>query len=290
LTHKYVIQSIKANYDPDIIFGDPDGPYPDGDITKRDIKDVPDIDLYVCGFPCQTFSQAGKRQGFEDKRGNVFWSCLEVIKYKEPKIFILENVKGLLSHEKGNTFSVILKSLEQLENFTVFYKLLNTKDYGIPQNRQRIFFVGIRIDVQEEPYEFPIKKSMKSLGQFIDTTNTKRLKWLRKTTLDGIPKDSVFIDVDFLYYTKYPDSGKVSPCLMARCSLWCVPIHRYATVLEYLMLQGFTVDFKKVISITQMKKQIGNSMSVNVLKEIMLCVAKATNPTTQKNLSTTCLG
>ena len=88
---KYCIQSIKANYDPEIIFGDKDGPYPNGDITTRNIDDVPDIDLYVCGFPCQPFSQAGQRKGFEDKRGNVFWSCLEVIERKQPKYFILEN-------------------------------------------------------------------------------------------------------------------------------------------------------------------------------------------------------
>ncbi len=121
---KYCIQSIKANYDPEIIFGDKDGPYPEGDITKRNIQDVPDIDLYVCGFPCQPFSMAGERQGFKDKRGNVFWSCLEVIERKQPKYFILENVKGLLSHNKenkkdkyGNTFKVIWKELLELEKY-----------------------------------------------------------------------------------------------------------------------------------------------------------------------------
>ena len=90
---KFCIQSIKSNYDPERLYGDPNGPYPDGDITKRDHSTLPDIDLYVCGFPCQPFSIAGDRKGFEDKRGNVFWSCLDVIKVKQPKYFILENVK-----------------------------------------------------------------------------------------------------------------------------------------------------------------------------------------------------
>jgi DNA (cytosine-5)-methyltransferase 1 len=130
---KYVIKSIKANYSPQILFGDPDGKYPEGDITKRNISDVPDIDLYVCGFPCQPFSQAGRRAGFEDKRGTVFFSCLEVIKKKRPKYFILENVRGLLSHDKGNTFKIIMKELNSLKGYQVDWKLLNTKDYGMIQ-------------------------------------------------------------------------------------------------------------------------------------------------------------
>ena len=140
---KYVIQSIKANYEPEILFGDPDGPYPDGDITKRDNSILPDIDLYVAGFPCQPFSNAGQRKGFNDKRGNVFWSCLDVIKTKRPKYFILENVKALISHQKGHTWRVIWSSL-QIEGYTTKWKVLNTKDYGIPQNRQRVFIVGKR--------------------------------------------------------------------------------------------------------------------------------------------------
>ena len=149
---KYCIQSIKANYHPEILFGDPDGPYPNGNITQRDINTVPDIDLYVCGFQCQPFSQAGKRKGFEDKRGNVFWSCLEVIKKKQPKYFILENVKGLLSHDRpkdskrgeyGKTWKTIWKEIKKMENYDykIQWKVLNTKDYGIPQNRERIFIV-----------------------------------------------------------------------------------------------------------------------------------------------------
>ena len=114
-------------------FGDKEGKYPEGDITKRDIKDVPDIDLYICGFPCQSFSMAGNRDGFDGKTGNVFFGCLEVIKEKHPKIFILENVKGLLSHDKKKTFKTVLDELEKIEEYSIVWKLLNTKDYGIPQ-------------------------------------------------------------------------------------------------------------------------------------------------------------
>jgi DNA (cytosine-5)-methyltransferase 1 len=152
---KYCIQSIKANYNPEIIFGDKDGDFPEGDITKRDINDVPDIDLYICGFPCQPFSMAGERKGFNDKRGNVFFNCLELIERKQPKYFILENVKGLISHDKKNTWKVICDELLKLEKYgyIVKWKILNTKDYGIPQNRERIFIVG-----NKEDFEWPKKK------------------------------------------------------------------------------------------------------------------------------------
>ena len=109
----------------------------------------------MCGFPCQPFSVAGDKKGFEDNRGNVFWSCLEVIEKKQPKYFILENVKGLLGHDKpvgakrkeyGNTFNVIWSALLALERFgyKVQWKVMNTRDYGIPQNRERIYFLGTK--------------------------------------------------------------------------------------------------------------------------------------------------
>jgi DNA (cytosine-5)-methyltransferase 1 len=134
---------IPSNYDPEILYGDPNGPYPDGDIRNRNPKTIPDIDLYVCGFPCQPFSIAGPQKGFGHKSGNVFFSCLEVIKEKQPKYFILENVRGLIHHQKGSTWQIITDELEKLSKigYEVKYKILNTKDYGIPQNRERIFIV-----------------------------------------------------------------------------------------------------------------------------------------------------
>jgi len=250
----YVIQSIKANYDPLVIYDD---------ITNRDIRDVPDIDIYVAGFPCQPFSTAGNREGFKDKRGNVFWSCLEVIITKQPKYFILENVKALTWHDNGRTWKIIWDSL-QIDGYTVKWKVLNTKDYGVPQNRERIFIVGKR----GGDFNWPEPTEMDDIKDYIDHTDTTYKKWNRKTSLANIRADSVFIDVDFLHYTNYPMANKVSPCVLARpSSLWCVPYHRYATCREMFNLQGFG-EFKQVISNSQMKKQIGNSMSVNVLTAI----------------------
>jgi DNA (cytosine-5)-methyltransferase 1 len=262
---KYCIQSIKANYNPEIIFGDKDGPYPDGDITKRDINQVPDIDLYVCGFPCQPFSMAGGRKGFNDKRGNVFFSCLEVIKEKQPKVFILENVKGLLSHDKGNTFKIVMNELNKLKDYNVDWKVLNTKDYGIPQNTERMFIVGVKNN-KDFFYTWPKTKKLKLLSNFIDWNDTKYFDTKRIKCI--IPKNSLFIELNF-QRNSFLQTHLICPCLNTGSGLWCVPLHRYANITEHLMLQGFPKNFKQVVSDTQFKKQIGNSMSINVILEIL---------------------
>ena len=144
---KFCIQSIKANYEPEILFGDPDGPFKDGDITKRNIDDVPDMDLYVCGFPCQPFSDMGTRSGLFDSRGTVYRACVDVIRTKEPRCFVLENVRGLLTNDGGATWKTILADLHELSEscgYTLSWKILNTRDYGLPQNRERVYIVGTR--------------------------------------------------------------------------------------------------------------------------------------------------
>lgn len=263
---KYCIQSIKANYEPEIIFGDKEGSFPDGDITKRNIKDVPDIDLYVCGFPCQPFSMAGERKGFEDKRGNVFFSCLEVIETKQPKYFILENVKGLKSHDKGNTWNVIWNSVIELEKYgyIVKWKILNTRDYGIPQNRERIYIVGVK----DKEFDCPEKKEMDKLENYVDyeDRNSRPIPDYCVGLFNNIPNNSVFVNLCFLKYSKFPTSDIICPTISASNNLWNVKLSRYANIKENLLLQGFPLNFKQVVYDTQLKKQIGNSMSVNVLK------------------------
>ena len=269
---KYCIQSIKANYDPEIIFGDKDGPYPDGDITKRNIEDVPDIDLYVCGFPCQPFSIAGQRKGFEDRRGNVFLSCLEVIETKQPKYFILENVKGLLSHDKknkkdkyGNTFKVIWEALLGLEKYgyKVHWKVMNTRDYGIPQNRERIYFVGTKGE-----FEWPEKVEMDDIKDYVDWEDNEVHKIPPRCNFENISNNSIFIDLSFSK-TNFPKSSIICPCITRKSELWCVQKHRRMNYYEHLFLQGFSILFIKFVSITQLKRQVGNSMSVNVVKYIL---------------------
>jgi len=256
---KYCLLSLRANYDIPIIFDN---------ISTRDIGLVPDIDLYICGFPCQPFSQAGKLKGLSDTRGTVFNNCLEVIKSKRPKYFVLENVKNILTHDKGNTWNVINTELDKLSElgYNISWKLMNTREYGIPQNRERVYIVGTK----SFGFSWPDKVTdCIDVRDLIDHTDKSKIEWKRKTNINSVSDDAVFVDVDFLHYTTYPNANKYSPCVVARgSSLWCVPYHRYATPTELGRLQGFSPDFKQVVSNSQMKKQYGNSMSVNVLVKI----------------------
>tara|TARA_R100000781_G_scaffold97128_2_gene61020 strand:- start:686 stop:1900 length:1215 start_codon:yes stop_codon:yes gene_type:complete len=162
---KYAKQSYLANHKTENFYDD---------ITTRDHNKTPYVDLYIAGFPCQAFSMAGKRKGFDDTRGTLFFDLLQYLKAQRPKYFILENVKGLVSHNKGQTFAVILDCLaktcnnqysftnyEDGLNYHIYYKVLNTKDYGLPQNRERIFIVGFRDDKHTFNWPKPFKLEKK---------------------------------------------------------------------------------------------------------------------------------
>jgi DNA (cytosine-5)-methyltransferase 1 len=131
-------------------------------VDTRDIRtvptsEIPDHDLLVGGFPCQAFSIAGKRRGFDDTRGTLFFEIARILKDKQPKFFILENVKGLLSHDTGFTFKTIISTLTEL-GYDLEWQVLNSKNYGVPQNRERVFIVG-HIRGQPRPEVFPIRES-----------------------------------------------------------------------------------------------------------------------------------
>lgn len=120
------------------------GENPFCDVTKVDEKEIPDFDVCLAGFPCQAFSIAGKRGGFEDTRGTLFFDVARIIKEKRPKAFLLENVKGLVNHRSGKTLETIINTLEEDLGYTTYYQVLNAKDYGLAQNRERIYIVGFR--------------------------------------------------------------------------------------------------------------------------------------------------
>ena len=161
------------------------------DITTRDHKEVEQLDLYIAGFPCQAFSMAGKRKGFEETRGTLFFNVAEFIKINQPKVFVLENVKGLLSHDSGKTFQTIVDilsnnggtqngqiSLDMFEDglgYNIYWQVLNTKNYGIPQNRERIFIVGFK-DFRQFSFPKPIELKLK-LGDMLQD-NPKHFKLL----------------------------------------------------------------------------------------------------------------
>ena len=170
---KYARQSFEQLHNPQTFYND---------ITTRNHKEVEQLDLYVAGFPCQSFSTAGKRKGFEEARGTLFFNVAEFIKENQPKTFILENVKGLVNHDKGNTFQTIVDilsngggtqngqiSLDMFEDglgYHIYWKVLNTKNYGIPQNRERIFIVGFK-DFRDFnfPKEMPLELKLGDMLQ-----------------------------------------------------------------------------------------------------------------------------
>jgi len=125
-----------------------------GDITKIDETSLPDFDLFVGGFPCQSFSIAGKRGGFDDTRGTMFFEIARIVREKQPRLLLLENVKGLLSHDKGRTFYTIISTLDEL-GYDCQWQVLNSKNFGVPQNRERVFIIG-HLRGTSRPEVFPI--------------------------------------------------------------------------------------------------------------------------------------
>lgn len=141
---------------------------PDGDITKVDEKNIPVHDILCAGFPCQAFSISGKQRGFEDSRGTLFFDVARIAKYHKPKIIFLENVKNFAAHDNGNTLKVVLTTLEEI-GYSVYYKVLNSVDYGIPQKRERIYIVCFRKDLDTKKFKFPEKmKLVKHVEDFLE--------------------------------------------------------------------------------------------------------------------------
>lgn len=152
-----------------------------GDITKINASELPDFDCLVGGFPCQAFSIAGKRKGFEDTRGTLFFDLARILREKQPRYFVFENVKGLLSHDGGQTFSTIIRTIDEL-GYDCQWQLLNSKDFGVPQNRERVIIVG-HLRGQPRPKVFPITRT--SSGT-IDQLNQPRHSNSRVYSTGGV--------------------------------------------------------------------------------------------------------
>jgi DNA (cytosine-5)-methyltransferase 1 len=262
---KYARQTIMANYNPKRLYTD---------MTARDINDLADIDLYIAGFPCQSFSSAGERKGFNDRRGQLFFYCLDVINHKNPKYFILENVRGLYNHDKGNTFKIIIDELNKT-NYNIHHQILNAKHYNCPQSRQRVYIVGIRKDLDQHfefPEAIPLTKKLSSIVDYSDQTKMDMWSHIKKRTENMDISDSFFCQGMLRRPIKL--NKDVSTCLMAKDSIYNGFIGRPANTLELLRLQGFDDDFKVVVSKTQIKEQIGNAMNVNVLMHLLTKLLK----------------
>src|SRR5690625_3115211 len=186
-----------------------------GDITKIDEKDIPNHDILTAGTPCQSFSVAGKRKGFDDTRGTLFFDVARVAKEKQPKVVWIENVKGLVNHDKGRTLDVMIETLNEI-GYTVDFDVLNSKYFGVPQNRERIFIVAIRDDLigQEEWSEEATK------GQTVVPKGKRRLMkygWLKSFNFDFPAQEEVSTrlrdilesEVDEKYYLDEEKTAKL---------------------------------------------------------------------------------
>jgi len=239
---KYAVQTYNKN------FGEN---YESTDIREVKIEDIPEFDMLCAGFPCQAFSIAGKRRGFEDTRGTLFFEITRIIKSKRPKVLFLENVKGLLNHDKGETFRVIIQTLDEL-GYDLEWQMLNSKHFGVPQNRERVYIVGY---LGEECGQkiFPIKKETE--GTLITSHR------IEGRTPSGISKQS-----DRMYSIR-----GVSPCLTSSFNKEVVNLSelgRNLTPVECERLQGFPDDWTKDVPENQRYKQLGNSVTTKVIEKI----------------------
>ncbi|GHT53626.1 cytosine-specific methyltransferase [Bacteroidia bacterium] len=248
------------------------GEKPFGDINDIEPKDIPDHDILLAGFPCQPFSIAGKGLGFGDTRGTLFFNVEEIIKVKQPQAFLLENVKRLTTHDNGNTFKVIINHLKEL-GYTVYYKVFNSLDFGVPQKRERIYIVGFKENIY---FKFPTplgyyRPLIEILGKDNDIPKSyflsETLKNKRFAALKTIPpKPSIWHE---------NIGGNISP-LPYSCALRAGGSYNYLVVngerrltdREMFRLQGFPDSFKINVPYSQARKIAGNSVTVPVIKAI----------------------
>lgn len=266
---KFAIKTYEANY----------GDTPHGDITQINEQDIPNHDILVGGFPCQAFSQAGKKLGFEDTRGTLFFEIARILKEKRPKAFLLENVKNLKGHDKGRTFQTIENTLKELD-YAVYHVLFKAKDFGVPQNRERIYIVGFdkKQITNYNDFKFPVPPMVETrLGDILEKSVSdkytisdtlwqghQRRKAEHKKNGNGFGyslfnADSPYTSTISARYYKdgseiLIEQGGKNP--------------RKLTPREASRLQGFPESFIIPVSDTQAYKQFGNSVAVPVINAI----------------------
>ena len=254
------------------------------------------IDLFVGGSPCQSFSMVGKRKGLDDDRGNLFFEFTRLVDEIKPKLFIFENVKGLLSHNGGKTFETIEKRIKALGYKFYDKKILNAKDYGIPQNRERLFVVGF-LEKQNFKFPEPIPLEITMQDLLIDNPDSKyflKEKGIRKRNQQFNWHGDFVMDKYYLsdkmknyvlssgtkgFYSKPETDLEVArPLLSTMAKMHRAGVDNYITrgdrlrkltPRECLRLMGFNDDFKIVVSDTQAYKQAGNSIVVDVLMNLL---------------------
>ena len=279
------------------------GEMPKGDITKIKNEEIPKHDILLAGFPCQSFSIAGKKRGFDDVRGTMFFEIARIIKYHRPKAVFLENVKGLVSHNKGETLKTILKVLrEDLEYYVPDPQILNAKDFGLAQNRERVFIVGFRKDINGERFEYPKPLNIKTTIKDIIEKETVSVKYYLSTTyldtLENQKKKHQKKGNGFGYQIKDLDDiantivlggmGKERNLIIDKRLKDFKPITRIKgevnrlgirkmTPREWARLQGFPETFKIPVADTHAYNQFANSVAIPAVEKVAENILKVLN-------------
>lgn len=270
-----------------LFFGDKYKNY--GDLMHIDPSTLIDFDILTAGFPCQPFSIVGNRKGIDDERGKIIYGIANILKYKQPKGFLLENVKGLVNLNKGSALKEILSLLKN-SGYTVYWKILESTDFGIPQARQRIYFVGIRNDLHKNNFFFPEKnKQQVSLSDFLIDDDENFIlnkssfstfqRYLENKYNKGKYNINKLLQNDYLVLdTRQSDLrlfyNKIPTLRTGRQGIFYTKNQqiRKLSGLEALLLQGFSFDMAKYaqekFSQTTILAQAGNAMTVNVMEEI----------------------
>ena len=258
---------------------------PYGDITKIYEKDIPTHDIILAGFPCQAFSVAGYRKGFEDTRGTLFFDVARIAKFHKPKVLFLENVKGFVGHDKGRTFKIVQQTLEDM-GYTIYYKVLNSKDYNIPQNRERIYIVAFLDDVKEFKFPEP-KERTNTIHDLLEKEVDEKFYYNNKPLYDRIKDDVKSSDTMYQWRRQYVRENKNNVCPTLTANMGTgghnVPIIkdkkgiRKLTPTECIKFQGFDNSFKfpKDLALSHQYKQAGNSVTVTVIEEIAKSIRDA---------------
>lgn len=285
------------------VYCDNYGDIPSGDITKIDAKDIPDFDVLCAGFPCQPFSICGRKKGFEDTRGTLFFEICRIIKEKQPRVVFLENVKHLINHDKGRTFAVIIATLEEL-GYNVSYKLLNSKDFGVAQSRERIIIIGVK----DRIFDFNKLPAYPQIKIYDILDKTGDFEYLSRDEYTMIDSKYVHQQESGLIFVGYrnkgtwkkgvrPNSEHLSrvhrqpnriystdglhptiPSQETSGRFWIyIPQEdavRKLTINECYKLMGYPSSFKKDTNIGNAYKQIGNSVVIPMVSEIAKSIMK----------------
>lgn len=274
------------------------GLQPNGDITKIEEKEIPNHDILCGGFPCQAFSISGKQKGFDDIRGTLFFDIARIVEHHKPKVLFLENVKNLSKHDNGKTLKTILTTLETLE-YNVFTKIFNASNFGLPQNRERIYIVAFKKSINSKKFKFPKPTNEQICLENILEENPTNAKIIERNDIEIYKnyeiQNSLFGEFQLL--NKPIQVGKVNKGgqgeriyhplghaitlsaygggVGSKTGLYLVKNKiRKLSPRECARVQGFPDSFKINEIDTQAYKQFGNSVSINVLQNIVLEIQK----------------